>query len=83
MRKFRIKVSKNQCRAGKIKALYDLEGGLTEHYARLRDYAYEIIRSNPGSTVKLSVNDMPDGQNYFKGFYVCFKGSKRWLEKRM
>lgn len=45
-----------------------------EHYARVRDYAHEILRSNPGYTVKLGVNVMPDETRYFSRFYVCYSG---------
>ncbi|KAI3767370.1 hypothetical protein L2E82_17466 [Cichorium intybus] len=48
-----------------------IEGTLTEHYAKLWSYGVEIRRTNPGSTVKLDVNSMPNGKNYFIKFYVC------------
>jgi len=32
-----------------------IEGKLTEHYARVWDYAHELVRSNPGSTCKVGV----------------------------
>nr|GEY88311.1 basic 7S globulin-like [Tanacetum cinerariifolium] len=45
------------------------------------DDVLEVMKTNPGSTVKLSVNAMPDGKNYSERFYVCFKGLKEgWLE---
>nr|KAJ0186936.1 hypothetical protein LSAT_V11C900479560 [Lactuca sativa] len=46
---------------------------LNEHYARIWDYFYELLRSNPGSTCKVSVINNPDGKSYFYIFYICFK----------
>ena len=41
----------------------------------------EIRRSNPGSIVKMDVQCMLDGLNYFSRFYVCFDNVKiGWLE---
>nr|KAJ0196140.1 hypothetical protein LSAT_V11C700366060 [Lactuca sativa] len=50
-----------------------IEGKLTEHYARIWDYSYELLRSNPGSTCKVSVINNPDGKSYFHIFYTRFK----------
>nr|KAJ0200676.1 hypothetical protein LSAT_V11C600320910 [Lactuca sativa] len=80
--KFGIHVSVGQCRRAKKYALQLITGTLVEHYAKLWSYAEEIWRSNPGSTVKLDVNHMPDGKNYFSKFYVCFNALKKgWKER--
>ncbi|CAI9297233.1 unnamed protein product [Lactuca saligna] len=50
-----------------------IEGKLNEHYARIWDYAQELLRSNPVSTCKVGVTNNPDDNNYFKRFYICFK----------
>nr|KAJ0210942.1 hypothetical protein LSAT_V11C400185680 [Lactuca sativa] len=50
-----------------------IEGKITEHYARVWDYADELLRSNPSSTCKVSVTINPYGKNYFHKFYICFK----------
>ncbi|XP_052626786.1 uncharacterized protein LOC111891964 [Lactuca sativa] len=50
-----------------------IEGKLTEHYARIWDYAHELLRSNPGSTCQVGVTTNLGGKNYFHRFYVCFK----------
>ncbi|CAI9290557.1 unnamed protein product [Lactuca saligna] len=79
--KFGIHVSVGQCRRAKKYAHQLIDGTLVEHYAKLWSYAEEIRRSNPGSTVKLDVNHMPDGKNYFSKFYVCFDALKKgWKE---
>ncbi|XP_052627051.1 uncharacterized protein LOC128133592 [Lactuca sativa] len=89
VRKLRTTVSQNfgthvsvgQCRRAKKYALQLIDGTLVEHYAKLWSYAEEIRRSNPGSTMKLDVNHMPDGKNYFGKFYVCFDALKKgWKE---
>lgn len=76
MRKYQCRVSVGQCSRAKQKVLNDFEGGLKEHYARLSDYQAEILDTNPGSTVKMAVDTMPNGEIYFSSFYVCFKAVK-------
>nr|GFB06144.1 hypothetical protein CTI12_AA439960 [Tanacetum cinerariifolium] len=76
LRKFKCKVSTGQCSRAKKKALQEYEGGLKEHYSRLCDYRAELLRTNLGSTVKMSINTMSDGSIYFNSYYVCFKGIK-------
>ena len=81
IKKFGIDVSLSQCRRARKHALTLIEGTLVEHYAKLWSYGAEIRRSNPGSTVSMDVNPMPDGTNYFSKFYVCFEGVKKgWKE---
>ncbi|CAI9292709.1 unnamed protein product [Lactuca saligna] len=78
---FNINVSVGQCRNAKKFALQEIEGSLIEHYGRLWSYGEEIIRSNPGSTVRLDVDIMPDSTTLFSKFYVCFKAVRDgWLE---
>nr|KAJ0189174.1 hypothetical protein LSAT_V11C800402240 [Lactuca sativa] len=69
---FNINMSVGQCRNAKKFALQEIEGSLIEHYGRL---------SNPGSTVRLDVDIMPDSTTLFSKFYVCFKAVRDgWLE---
>ncbi|XP_023766431.1 uncharacterized protein LOC111914954 [Lactuca sativa] len=78
---FNINVSVGQCRNAKKFALQEIEGSVIEHYGRLWSYVEEIIRSNPGSTVRLDVDIMPDSTTLFSKFYVCFKAVRDgWLE---
>ncbi|CAI9284255.1 unnamed protein product [Lactuca saligna] len=51
-------------------AFQEIEGTLKEHYAKTWSYGEEIRRTNPGSTVKMDVDVMPDGTTYFSKFYV-------------
>ncbi|XP_021995939.1 uncharacterized protein LOC110893128 [Helianthus annuus] len=57
-------------------AMLEIDGGLKEHYAKIWDYTYEILRSNLGSSVIVGVNGMPDGSNVFSRSYICFKALK-------
>ncbi|XP_023772459.1 uncharacterized protein LOC111921112 [Lactuca sativa] len=78
---FNINVSVGQCRNAKKFALQEIEGSLIEHYGRSWSYGEEIIRSNPGSTVRLDVDIMPDSTTLFSKFYVCFKAVRDgWFE---
>nr|KAJ0209995.1 hypothetical protein LSAT_V11C400161160 [Lactuca sativa] len=70
-----------QCRRTKKYAPNLVEGSLVEHYGKLWSNGHEILRTNPGSTVKLDVEDGPDGKKYFSKFYCCFQGFKQgWIE---
>ncbi|KAL2249690.1 UNVERIFIED_CONTAM: hypothetical protein Sindi_2442700 [Sesamum indicum] len=59
----------------KRKALEKLEGSPEYQYTRLWDYADEIRRTNPGSTVIVGTEDV-GGENRFSKFYVCFSAMK-------
>ncbi|CAI9287937.1 unnamed protein product [Lactuca saligna] len=74
--KFNLIVSVTQCRNARRHALDEIEGCLIEHYGKVWSYGEEITRTNPGSTVKIDVNVMPDSTTYFSKIYVCFKGVK-------
>nr|KAJ0188950.1 hypothetical protein LSAT_V11C800415220 [Lactuca sativa] len=81
MAKFGIQVSMGQCRRAKKYALKLVEGSPVEHYGKLWSNGHEILRTNHGSTVKLDVEDGPDGKKYFSKFYCCFQGVKQgWIE---
>lgn len=81
-KKFNINVSVGQCRNAKRFALKEIEGSLIEHYGKLWSYGEEVMRANPGSTVKLSVDIMPDSSTtMFSKFYVCLKAVRDgWIE---
>nr|GEW13510.1 hypothetical protein CTI12_AA105810 [Tanacetum cinerariifolium] len=78
-KKVKKDVSLRQCKRAKQRALFDHEGGLTEHYSRVYDYMQAILDSNPGSTCRLDV-DPSNASPTFKRIYICFKGVKDgWL----
>ena len=72
--KYHINVSVGQCQRAKQRALFDYEGGLKEHYARLWEYRNAVLDTNPGTTCVLDDEETSSGKNYFRRFYVCFKG---------
>ena len=76
-KKFNLNVSVHQLRNAKKFALQEVEGNLIEHYGKLWSYGAEIMRSNPGSTVRVDVDLVPDSNSTsFSKFYVCFKAVK-------
>ncbi|CAI9303419.1 unnamed protein product [Lactuca saligna] len=78
---FNVKVSVGQCRNAKKFALNEIEGSLNTHYEKLWSYGAEILRANPGSTMKIGTDTMPDYTIYFSRMYVCIKGVKDgWIE---
>nr|GEX80197.1 hypothetical protein [Tanacetum cinerariifolium] len=53
----------------------------TDYYGILWSYAAEILASNKGSTCKIGIDRMPNGQTHFSNFYIRFKALKvGWLE---
>ncbi|XP_016164432.1 uncharacterized protein LOC107606948 [Arachis ipaensis] len=59
------------------KAKERIEGSKIAQYAILRDYANEILKTNPGSTVSIHTNPMPDSNPLFLRIYVCFDACKK------
>ncbi|PWA42602.1 hypothetical protein CTI12_AA542960 [Artemisia annua] len=79
--KFKINVSVGMCKRAKQRAVYDHEGGLIDHYAKLWDYREQILITNPGSSVHLDVDTRDDGKTVFNRIYVCFKAMKEgWVQ---
>nr|KYP44662.1 hypothetical protein KK1_033821 [Cajanus cajan] len=89
-RKWNATISKAMtCRARKFAKSY-VEGSFKEQFKRIYDYSHELIRSNPGSTVKVKVDENEACENNvgnnvegtrrvlktFQRMYICFKGLK-------
>ncbi|WVZ20267.1 hypothetical protein V8G54_007589 [Vigna mungo] len=73
--KWNIVVSRSTTTKAKAMAITNIEGCFKQQYERLYDYAHEILRSNPGSTVQVKVDR--DGDNViFNRIYVCLKACK-------
>ncbi|KAG8381383.1 hypothetical protein BUALT_Bualt06G0116500 [Buddleja alternifolia] len=70
----RCNISRFQAYRTKMKALKTIEGNHENQYAKLWDYAAELRRTNPGSTVVMNLADDDSGK--FGRFYVCFQASK-------
>ncbi|KAL0446319.1 UNVERIFIED_CONTAM: hypothetical protein Slati_1759800 [Sesamum latifolium] len=62
MNQLRCHVSRDQAYRAKRQALKKLEGSPEHQFSKLWDYAEELRRTNPGSTVILGVNDV-NGEN--------------------
>jgi hypothetical protein len=54
-----------------------VEGSEMEQYARIWDYAHELLRSHDGSTIKVDTIPIPESVPQFKRFYVCLDARKR------
>ena len=75
VRKWNTRVSWSMARRARAMAADQVQGSFKEQFRRLYDYANELLKSNPGSTVKLKVEDV-EGQATFKRFYTCLKTCK-------
>ena len=42
-----------------------------QQFARLKDYAAEIVESNPGSSVEVDTFQNDEGQDVFNRIYIC------------
>ncbi|RYQ96300.1 hypothetical protein Ahy_B08g092005 isoform C [Arachis hypogaea] len=54
-----------------------VEGDEIAQYGLVWDYANELLTSNPGSTIQVSVIPMPESPPMFDHFYVCLDACKR------
>ncbi|KAK3188373.1 hypothetical protein Dsin_027934 [Dipteronia sinensis] len=75
-----VQPSRSQVYRAKLKAGEIIEGSLSTQYAKLWDYAEELKKTNPGSTVVIDTELGPDDKNKFKRIYICFNACKKgWL----
>ncbi|XP_017408923.1 uncharacterized protein LOC108321619 [Vigna angularis] len=67
----------SRCMAYRAKAIAcdDIDESFNEQYKRIYDYAHEVLGRNPGSTVKVEVENNKD-EVIFKRFYCCLKACK-------
>jgi len=54
-----------------------VEGSEKEQYGLVRDYAKELERSNPESTLKIDTIPIPNSPPQFQRFYVCLDACKK------
>lgn len=79
--KWGITVSRPQCQAARNKSLKWIKCEYDHQFARLRDYAAELVHSNKDSTVKIQTLTNKNGQEEFNWFYACFDVIKKtWKE---
>jgi len=75
LRKWSISISRTMSFRARSLTTKKIDGSFTAQYKRIYDYAHEMRRSNPGSTIKLKVEDH-NGAKIFQRFYVCLKACK-------
>ncbi|XP_057423086.1 uncharacterized protein LOC130717015 [Lotus japonicus] len=59
----------------KVRALEMIQGATLQQYSHLRNYAQELLRSNPGSTIVIKSTVGSHGP-VFERIYVCFAATK-------
>jgi hypothetical protein len=70
-------VSISKCKRAKklvMEKIIDLSDG---EYARVYDYQLELLRSNPGSTIAVTLNPEIHHNNVFERMYMCLDGCKK------
>jgi hypothetical protein len=78
-RKNQVQISFQKVFRAKIMALEKMEGDYVSQYRYLRDYCDELLRSNPGSTIKIDVErecNPSSESRQFKRIYICFAALK-------
>ncbi|WVZ21992.1 hypothetical protein V8G54_000536 [Vigna mungo] len=74
-RKWNVGISRNMAFRARAMAKDKIEGSFHEQYRRLYDYGHELLKTNPGSTVQIKVDNI-NGEVIFQRFYVCLKACK-------
>lgn len=59
-RKYQIFVSRQKVFRAKAMAIKKIEGDYKAQYELLRDYCEELLKSNPGSSIKIDVESEPN-----------------------
>ena len=70
-----VKLGRFKVYRAKVRSLEMIQGADIEQYRHLRNYAKELLRSNPGSTVKIKSTLGAHGP-VFQRIYICFKACK-------
>ncbi|KAJ0908838.1 putative transposase, MuDR, plant [Helianthus annuus] len=79
-RRLQVQVTRNQLFRAKSKALERIQGHYMAQYEKLRDYGEELLRSNPGSTVRIDVEPLCNPSSptrQFRRMYVCLGALKQ------
>ncbi|XP_017423456.1 uncharacterized protein LOC108332650 [Vigna angularis] len=74
-RKWNVGISRNMAFRARAMAKDNIEGSFNEQYRRIYDYGHELLKANPGSTVKTKVEKSND-ECIFNRIYVCLKACK-------
>ncbi|XP_021999683.2 uncharacterized protein LOC110897130 [Helianthus annuus] len=73
-KKYQISVSRYKVFRAKSVALKKIQGDYAMQYTILRDYCEELLRSNPGTTIKIEVENCCNPASptrQFKRIYIC------------
>ncbi|XP_052726188.1 uncharacterized protein LOC128194667 [Vigna angularis] len=74
-RKWNVGISRNMVFRARAMARDKVEGSFKDQYRRLHDYGHELLKTNPGTTVQIKV-DNSNGEVIFQRFYACLKACK-------
>ncbi|XP_014495011.1 uncharacterized protein LOC106756927 [Vigna radiata var. radiata] len=74
-RKWNVGISRNMAFRARAMAKDKIEGSFHEQYRRLYDYGHELLKTNPGSTIQIKVDNI-NGEVIFQRFYACLKACK-------
>ncbi|GJX08639.1 mutator type transposase [Tanacetum coccineum] len=83
-KKYHVSVSKHKAFRAKAKVQVHLRGNVKIQYSLLRDYANELQRCNPDTTVKIDVYGEEDHEKptrMFRRIYVCLGALKRGFKE--
>ncbi|RYR14206.1 hypothetical protein Ahy_B04g070798 isoform C [Arachis hypogaea] len=82
-KKWNLTVTKSMATRTKQIALDEIQGTFREQYKRIYDYAHELMRANPGTSVRLQVQRYPEVENevassqtsccIFQRIYICLE----------
>ncbi|XP_070047328.1 uncharacterized protein [Nicotiana tomentosiformis] len=73
-----IHVGKTTVRRARAKVLTEIMGDHIAEFQRIYDYRDEVLRTNPGSTCMVKVEERDaNGKLVFQSFYVCFDALKK------
>lgn len=78
-KKFQVQVTIQQMFRARAIATQRIQGSYGAQYGMLRDYCEELLRSNPGSTIKIDVERAPNPDcptRQFKRIYICLGALK-------
>ncbi|CAI9274460.1 unnamed protein product [Lactuca saligna] len=56
--RFHCKVSWSKCYRANCRTISLIDGKLSDHYAKVWDYGHELMRSNPRSTIQISITGL-------------------------
>lgn len=78
----KVEVCEAKCCKVRQRALSGVQEEMKKHYARLRKFVGEILRSNKNNTVKITTTRVDEEEApHFQRFYVCYDQLKQaWKE---